>query len=519
MQKLNFSVVLIAKNESKTLPRLMESLTEFKTRGGEIILLDTGSNDDTADVARDLGCNVREVGSKFTRTIDQDAADRINIDYVAAREGDIVKAGDQLFDYSSARNFAASLAANDMIAMPDCDEAYTKLDIDKIEEEILAGATQFEYNFVYSHDAEGGDLIKFTHSKFYNRKYLKWVGIIHEVLAEERAPDVEMLKGNRKFMEESVIKLEHWQNTDTNRQHYLKGLALSIMEDPTNDRNLHYFGRELMYSGRYKSAIKVLQQHVALQKWPAERSQSQIHIGECYLSMGNPQKAIHSFVDAFDTNPTRREPLMKIAEYYYRVKSADHVLSYTAAAMQIKGDNFYANYQPYYENVPHEMMYWALWEKGEYNASKRHFDQCFAYLPFKSEYLRDFSKYYEVPKMTLIIDGTSTEAQTNQTIASIEGLNYPAAKKEISFEGDPVENRTGTWTIILPAGTILHPDSVMCAFKQAMDNNKMFMAFEDNETYMINEKLIKKMKEGEIFPQVKALAQMMTCARAKVKKS
>ena len=511
MHKLKFSVVLIAKNEANTLPRLMSSLASFHENGGEVILVDTGSTDRTAEIATKLGCKVTEVGDRFKRTITKDEFDGIN-SMIDLSEGYIVMEGDTLFDYASARNFAATLASNDMIATPDCDEVFTKFDLEQINKEIEAGADQFEYNFVFSHDAEGGDLIKFRHSKFYNRTKMRWVGIIHEVL-EEKAPV------NRKFFEESVIKLEHWQNPTTDRTHYLKGLALSVFENPDNDRNMHYFGRELMYKDRPKSAINVLTKHVEMNRWPVERSQSMIHIGECWHRLGNHQKAIHSFVDAFDTCPARREPLMKIAEWYRSVGSVDHVIAYAAAALQIPGDDFYANYQPYYEYVPHELMYWALWEKKEYNASKRHFDQCFAYLPFKSEYLRDFSNYYEVPKMTLIIDGTSTEAQTNQTIASIEGLNYPAAKKEISFEGDPVENRTGTWTIILPAGTILHPDSVMCAFKQAMDNNKMFMAFEDNETYMINEKLIKKMKEGEIFPQVKALAQMMTCARAKVKKS
>jgi hypothetical protein len=39
-----------------------------------------------------------------------------------------------------------------MIAMPDCDEIYTKLDIDVINEHIKNNAEQFEYEFVFSHD-------------------------------------------------------------------------------------------------------------------------------------------------------------------------------------------------------------------------------------------------------------------------------------------------------------------------------------------------------------------------------
>jgi glycosyltransferase involved in cell wall biosynthesis len=55
---MNWSVALIAKNEAKTLPRLMLSLHEFRERGGEIILVDTGSEDGTPIVAREYGCIV-----------------------------------------------------------------------------------------------------------------------------------------------------------------------------------------------------------------------------------------------------------------------------------------------------------------------------------------------------------------------------------------------------------------------------------------------------------------------------
>ena len=65
MPEPNFSIALIAKNESKTLPRLMESLKDFQSRGGEVILLDTGSNDGTPELARSLGCKVTEVGEKY----------------------------------------------------------------------------------------------------------------------------------------------------------------------------------------------------------------------------------------------------------------------------------------------------------------------------------------------------------------------------------------------------------------------------------------------------------------------
>ena len=132
MNKPNFSVALIAKNEALTLPRMIGSLKEFQDRGGEIWVLDTGSTDNTVEVAKSLGCKVESVGDKFRISIDKELADKINSKFIVDGEPQVVREGDSLFDFASARNHSVTFASNDMIATMDCDEVYTKLDIDKL---------------------------------------------------------------------------------------------------------------------------------------------------------------------------------------------------------------------------------------------------------------------------------------------------------------------------------------------------------------------------------------------------
>ncbi len=222
---MNFSVCLIAKNEGKTLPRLLSSLEGFKERGGKVLVLDTGSTDNTVQVAEDWGCEVHAVGEKFIVEISEQEAKAINEMFVVDGEPALVKSGDRLFDYSSARNYIAGFSPTDMIATPDCDEIFTTFNLDAIEAQINDGADQLEYNFVFSHDEFGNEAIKFRHCKFYNHKKLKWVGIIHEVLQGRATP---------RFLDESVIKLEHYQNHETDRSGYLRGLALDCYRDPSN---------------------------------------------------------------------------------------------------------------------------------------------------------------------------------------------------------------------------------------------------------------------------------------------
>lgn len=508
--KPNFTVAVIAKNEGKTLPRLLESLTDYQKQGGEILLLDTGSTDNTIQVAEEAGCIVQPVGDMFTFTIGEEEAKLMNQTF-SDGEGDLVTPGQRVFDYSSARNYIASFSKTDMVAMPDCDEVYTRLDLAVINDHIEKGADQFEYNFVYAHDEEGGELIKFAHSKFYNRQKMQWVGIIHEVLQGE---------GNKIVLEENVIKLEHYQNVETNRSGYLTGLVVDCFKNPGNDRNSHYLGRELFYRGKFKSAIKELTRHVGMKRWPTEASESLIYMGDSYRALGNRDQAIWSYTKAFDLEPKRREPLMRLAEMYYQEGKADHVIAYVASALQIPLGNFYANNAAYYEYLPHEYMYWALWQKGEYNASKRHFDQCFAYKPSHSKYLTDYRWYYELPKLCFVKAPASAD------------INYPAEKIIEEFSSNPEKV---DWAVFIPEGYKLPADGIMTGYKQALDNSKYFMGFTDGtdgscKAFMIHKKMIEKIENFSellslentadlVWEKMKSLNQTMICGRARIIKS
>jgi glycosyltransferase involved in cell wall biosynthesis len=81
-----FTVCVIAQNEQKDLPRLLKSVEGI---ADEIIVVDGGSTDRTAEIARDLGAKV------FARAFT---------------------------NFAEQKNFAASMASNDWIFMVDADE-------------------------------------------------------------------------------------------------------------------------------------------------------------------------------------------------------------------------------------------------------------------------------------------------------------------------------------------------------------------------------------------------------------
>jgi len=384
MQKPKFSVALIAKNEEETLPRMIESLKEFKERGGDIWVLDTGSTDKTADIAKSLGCNVVSVGDKFRINIDEDLANKINQKFIVEGEAPVVNAGESLFDFASARNHISEFTECDMVATPDCDEIYTQFDIDRIDDIINKGFEQLEYEFVFSHDPFGNPVIKFKHCKFYDRRKLKWQGVIHEVLVGE---------AKKTYLTEDIIKLEHYQNEKTNRTGYLKGLALDCYNNPTNDRNSHYFAREMLYLGRYHSAIKEFKNHISMNKWATEASQSMLHIGDCYKFLGDHDNMALWYAKSIEKE-ARREPFMKLAEHYFEKQMHHQVIAYCEAALSIIQLPFYSNHQPYYEDGPHHLLYVSYWAIGDKEKSKEHYEKALAFKPNYPKYVHD-GKFYQ----------------------------------------------------------------------------------------------------------------------------
>lgn len=379
-----FSIVMIAKNEAKVLGRLMDSLEAFQINGGEVVLLDTGSTDGTPELAKTYGWKVEKVGDMFSLTISQELADQINQRFIVSGESPIIKDGDKYFNFSAARNYVASLANNDMVCFVDCDEVLTTLDFEKIDALIDSGEEQFEYNFVFAHDQYNKPAVEFVQSKFYDRRKAKWTGIVHEVLSGQTKLG---------FLQNEVFRLEHWQEPH-DRHSYLKGLAVDCFNNPTSDRNSHYFARELMWSQRPQSALREFQRHVLMNGWLAERSESFIFMGDIYGGMNNPEKQAESYSVAFYLDSSRREPLMKLAWFFLHNKNYQAAISYAKGALEVPWNGFYASNKAYYEHEPWEVLYTAYGWVGKIPEAQEAITKALTFQPQNPKYLRDIEYYF-----------------------------------------------------------------------------------------------------------------------------
>jgi len=389
MNKILFDIVLITKDEETTLPRLLDSLKEFKERGGAVNILDTGSKDSTVKIARDWGCKVKEVGTRYLHTIDKELADKINERFVVDGEKSIVKEGDRYFDFANARNEAAFIGDNLWQSFVDADEVLTKLDIDKINDIISdPNLAHLEYEFIFSHNQWGGPAIQFVQSKFFNREKIKWQNLVHEIIVPTNGG------GNKRYLPPDIFLLEHWQQPG-DRHSYLIGLAVDCYSHQDSDRNSHYFARELFFNDRPKSAIKEFLRHCSMKRWPAEHAQSLIFIGDAYGQLNDPTKQAAAYSQAFYIDNSRREPLIKLAQFFLHNQNYKSAICYAKAAMEIPWTPFYANDKACYEHLPHEILYKSYGWIGNIPEAQKHLLKALGYIPYNPEYLRDTKYYFE----------------------------------------------------------------------------------------------------------------------------
>ena len=256
MSAPKFSMCIIAKNEAVSLVHLLATLSNFRQRGGEIIVLDTGSTDDTARVAEGLGASVvKTAPNQFAIIAMKEGARAINSKFVATGDLPVILTGTKIFDYGTARNYVAKFAKNDMICIPDADETFSRLDIDAINAFIDRGWNRFKVWFTDNPTNKF-----FYDARWYDRRVYQWHGTMHETLQ----PVNDNVTQAVMQVPAEACAMEHHQVANKNRSNYLANLAYARYIDPDNERQAHCFARQLMYEHRNKSAIAQFMEHLLM---------------------------------------------------------------------------------------------------------------------------------------------------------------------------------------------------------------------------------------------------------------
>ena len=291
-------VYAIAKNESSFVDRWMDSMSE----ADQVVVLDTGSDDGTAERLQARGAQV---------TVERIVPWR----------------------FDQARNRSLELAPEDadVCVCTDLDEVFRPGWRSALEGVWTPETRQASYRYTWSFQPDGSEGVVFWQEKIHARRGFRWVHPVHEVLEwvgeGERGP-LALAQG---------VQLDHHPDPKKSRGQYLPLLELSVAEDPEDDRNLHYLGREYLYYGRWDDCIRTLERHLSLPTavWADERCASMRFLARAWRQKGRPEQARRWLWRAIGEAPHLREPYLELARLLYEEAEWDGVVYLCRQALAI----------------------------------------------------------------------------------------------------------------------------------------------------------------------------------------
>ncbi len=328
MKNYKVCVYAISKNEEKFVKRWYDSMKE----ADKIIVLDTGSTDNTVSLLKELGVEVHE------KIIDP-------------------------FRFDVARNLSLELIPEDytICVCTDLDEVFEKGWKEKLLQIWNDDINRVKYTYNWSFDEYNQPATTFLANKIHKRSDYVWKHPVHEVL-ECQTEEKEIIC--------KEIVINHYPDKNKSRSNYLPLLELSVKEDPLDDRNMHYLGREYMYYKKWDECIATLKKHLSLETatWKDERAASMRYIARCYKAKNDLDTAVECYLDAIEEAPYLREAYVELAYLYYEKEDYPTTYHYLKKALDItKKSDSYINEEFAWNSFIYDLIGFCAFKLGYYH--------------------------------------------------------------------------------------------------------------------------------------------------------
>ncbi len=331
-------VYAISKNEIKFVERWFDSVKE----ADYVCVLDTGSTDGTFEKFKELGVITKQ--KKYEN-----------------------------FRFDVARNDSLKLIPDDadICVCVDIDEYFEKGWSKILKSLWTENVGRARYRYTWNFNTDGSEGYVFMADKIHKNKAFIWTHPVHEILTQ-------IDNNNYKTIDVPSIQLNHKADSTKSRSSYLPLLELSLKENPTDDRNAHYLGREYMFHKEYDKAIETLKYHLSLPTatWADERCASLRFIALCYKYKGEYEKAEEYFLKAILEADHTREPYYELALLYFEEKEFLKSAVTFNEMFKIKERNLtYISSPTCWSSLPYDYQSLAFYNLGDYNRALKAVDE------------------------------------------------------------------------------------------------------------------------------------------------
>lgn len=333
---VSISLCMIVKNEEETLKQCLKSICNMCD---EIIIVDTGSTDETKKIAR-----------SFTNKI----YDFKWID-----------------DFSAARNFAFNLAEMDYILWLDADDVFLEEDqkkFKKLKDNLNPNIDSVSMNYILTFDEYENPSFYFRRNRLVKRSNnFKWIGPVHEYLE---------VGGNIFSADIAVVhrksdKKASNQSTDRNLKIYEKRLKAGETFSP---RDLFYYANELKDHQAYKRALIYYEKFLTTKKgWIEDRIRACLSMAESYAILGKEDEKVEMLLKTLTFDRPRPETCCRLGNHFQETKEFQTAIFWYHTALQNKNekpDGFH--YEAYSTWYPHLSLCACYWQAGNVEESMKH---------------------------------------------------------------------------------------------------------------------------------------------------
>lgn len=230
---MKISACIITKNEAHYLEQCLSLLSKYPF---EIVVVDTGSEDDSIEVA-----------NKYTDKV-----------FCHSWQG----------DFSEARNFSVSMASNDMVMIVDTDEFIQAFDYDKFIKVVEVNSKKvgrINLNNQYTRAGEKHSTNEKL-SRIFDRTLYTYEGIVHEQIVPRNGGVFETYEAPIEYLHVGYDGSPKVLAAKTQRNIELLLKELAKQEDPYI---LYQLGKSYYMNGQYEEALEYFEKATAYDLNPA----------------------------------------------------------------------------------------------------------------------------------------------------------------------------------------------------------------------------------------------------------
>jgi len=322
---------MIVKNEEAVLVRCLDSI---KDAVDEIIIVDTGSTDNTKSIARNYTSKIYDF--------------------------------EWVQDFSAARNEAFSKATCDYQMWLDADDVFPDQSVKmlfELKNSLDPAVDIVTMKYLTHFDEHENPVHISTRERLLKReKGYVWQDPVHECIP---------LIGNVMY---SGIEVHHkktkQEGTSTRNLDIYKTLEES--GKPLTPRQLYYYARELKDHGKWINASNYFEKFLETkQGWVEDNIAACYNLSICYSIMGEQQKAIQILLKSFEYDAPRAEICCEIGYFYKRVNNYATALKWFLIAANLgQPDSAGFILQDYWGYIPNLECCVCYFHLGDYKHAK-----------------------------------------------------------------------------------------------------------------------------------------------------